>query len=38
MKDLFKVIAVISALVALKRLSESKRICLSAGPLKICNH
>lgn len=38
MKDLNKVIAIIAALVLVKRLIDGKPVCLKLGPAKICNY
>jgi len=36
MKDLTKLLAVIAAIVAIKRISESKKACVCAGPFCAC--
>jgi hypothetical protein len=37
MKDLTKFLAVVGAVIAIKKMIESRRACLYAGPIKICN-
>lgn len=38
MKDLAKLLAVIAAVVAIKRIADSKRTCLCLGPLCACGY
>jgi len=38
MKDLGKLLAVIAALVALKRIADSKRACVCFGPVCACGY
>ena len=37
MKDLMRFLALVGAVVAIKKLIDSRRVCLHAGPFKICN-
>jgi hypothetical protein len=38
MKDLAKLLAVIAAVVAIKRIAESKRACVCVGPFCACGY
>jgi len=38
MKNLGKLLAVIAALVAIKRIAESRRACLCVGPVCACGY
>lgn len=36
MKDLVKIAGIIGLLIALKKIAESKKVCLCAGPVCVC--
>lgn len=38
MKDIGKLLALIAAIVAIKRIAESKRACVCIGPLCACGY
>lgn len=38
MKDLAKILAVIAAVIAIKRIAESRRACVCLGPLCACGY
>lgn len=37
MKDIVKVAGVIALAIALKKLAESRTVCVYAGPFRVCN-
>jgi hypothetical protein len=37
MKTIIAIASVVGALVALERIITSKRVCISIGPVRICN-